>query len=122
MIRGLPVAVLTMLLLSACKLAEPAVRRYHARGVVTEIASTGGELSVAIHHERIAAFEDRDGHAAEMPAMTMIFGVAPSVPRSLFQQDQKLAFDFDVRWNDRPALWIVHAQALPATTELTLSP
>ena len=53
--------------------------------------------------------------------MRMAFGVAAGVDKSRFAAGQKLAFDFAVRWNQRPALLIVSAQPLPANTALELS-
>lgn len=55
-----------------------------------------------------------------MPSMKMVFGVARDVPRAIWRTGQKVEFDFDVRWQERPALWIVRANTLPDATELTL--
>lgn len=104
----------------ACNKSDPPVRRYHARGVVTETALDGDELSVAVHHEAIANFEGRDGQRSAMDSMTMLFGVAHSVGRDVFRQGAKIAFDFDVRWNERPSLLIVKASPLPDDTQLVL--
>lgn len=112
--------VLAGLLLS-CDKSEAAVQRYSTRGAVTHLSEERGELSVAIHHERIERFEDRDGKPSAMASMQMLFGVASDVPRALFQQGAKLAFDFDVRWSRQPTLLIVHAAPLSAETELVLS-
>lgn len=97
------------------------MRHYHSRGLVKDISGSGQELSIAIHHERIARFEDRDGKASDMDSMTMVFGVASDVPRAVWQKGAKVAFEFDVRWSKRPALWITRAEALPAETPLTLT-
>ena len=109
------------LLLTACGSSDPPVRRYHTRGMVTQTTSERGELSVAIHHERIDPFEDRDGKASAMDSMQMLFGVASDVPKALFQQNAKLAFDFEVRWSKQPTLLIVKADKLDAETPLVLN-
>jgi hypothetical protein len=107
-------------LLFACGSSDAPVRRYHTRGLITQVADDRGELSVAIHHERIDPFEDRDGKASAMDSMQMLFGVASDVPRAPFQPNAKLAFDFDVRWSKQPTLLIVKAEPLDAETPLLL--
>lgn len=97
------------------------MKSYHVRGLVQEVAGTGPEMSVAIHHEPIPLFEGREGTKSDMESMTMIFGVAKDVPSSVLTPGDKIVFDFDVRWNKRPALYITHAEPLPATTDLALS-
>jgi Cu/Ag efflux protein CusF len=105
----------------ACGTADPPTRRYHARGQVTAVNGSGPDLTISIHHEQIDNFEDRDGKRAAMPSMVMAFGVAPELPRDLWGQGKKLAFDFDVRWSKQPTLYIVKADALPADAALTLT-
>lgn len=114
-------ALVVASLLAACGSADPPVRRYHTRGVVIEASQAGGELSVAIHHERIDGFEDRDGKRSTMDSMQMLFGTASDVPPQLFQPGAKLAFDFDVRWSRQPTLLIVKASELAADTAMELS-
>jgi hypothetical protein len=114
-------ALVVASLLVACGNADPPVRRYHTRGVVKEASGERGELSVAIHHERIEGFEDRDGKRSAMDSMQMLFGTASDVPKALFQPGKKLAFDFDVRWSRQPTLVIVKASELGAETALELS-
>lgn len=110
-------ALVSSTLTFACA-GDPPMRRYHARGVVKEITGGGSQLSASILHEAIPHFEGRDGKQAEMPSMTMDFGVADDMPRALFGQGQKIAFDFEVRWSQRPAMRIVKAEALSPETEL----
>jgi hypothetical protein len=113
--------VVASLLAAACASSDPPVRRYHTRGVVKEASADRGELSVAIHHERIDGFEDRDGKRSAMDSMQMLFGAASDVPKQLFQPGAKLAFDFEVRWSRQPTLLIVKADALGPDTALELS-
>jgi hypothetical protein len=103
----------------ACGSSDPPVRRYHARGLVAEVSNNDG-LSVVIHHERIEPFEGRDGKQSSMDSMKMLFGVASAVPKDVFQSGQKLAFDFDVRWDRQPTLLIVKAERLGPETPLEL--
>jgi hypothetical protein len=105
----------------ACQGSDPPVRSYHARGMVMEIAGSGRDRSITIHHEAIPGFVSRDGAIAEMPSMKMTFGAANEVPSELLEPGTKLGFDFDVRWSRSPALWIVHAEALPSDAQLTLT-
>lgn len=116
------VCSLLLAVLTACGANDPPVRRYHVRALVKEVSGSGADLRVALHHERIASFEDRDGKRSEMAAMTMVFGLAPEVPVAQFKPGAKLELDFDVRWSQAPALLVVRAQPLPAETELTLPP
>lgn len=109
-----------MALAIACGSSDPPVRRYHTRGLVTQATNDRGELSVAIHHERIEHFEDRDGKPSAMDSMQMLFGVASDVPQAQFAKDAKLAFDFDVRWSKQPTLLIVKASPIAPETELLL--
>jgi Cu/Ag efflux protein CusF len=104
----------------SCRI-EPPVRRYHVRGIVREVSGKGDELRVTIHHERVLGFEDRDGDRSDMASMKMNFGVTKAVPEASLAPGQKLAFDFDVRWNETPTLLLVRAQTLPPDTPLTLS-
>ena len=110
-----------LMMASACGTADPPVRRYHTRGLVTEGSAAAAELTIAIHHERIASFEDRDGKRSPMPSMVMAFGAAPDVSRELWSKGAKVDFDFDVRWSKQPTLYIVKAQALPADATLELT-
>jgi Cu/Ag efflux protein CusF len=102
--------------LLACGKSDPPDRRYHTRGLVVRADGEG----VAIHHERIEAFEDRDGKPSAMDSMQMLFGAASDVDAALFKPGAKLAFDFDVRWAKQPTLLIVKAEPLGSETELVL--
>jgi hypothetical protein len=94
---------------------------YHARGVVAAVSGTGEDPALSIHHEAITHFKDRDGQPSQMSSMTMIFGLAPSVPLASAHVGDKIAFDFDVRWSTTPALLLTKLAKLPADTQLTLS-
>lgn len=95
--------------------------RYHTRGLVQDVGKSDDLLSVAVHHERIDAFRDRDGKTAPMGSMTMVFGAASSQLAPPPVRGDKVAFDFEVRWDERPALRIVRIEKLPADTALRLT-
>ena len=116
---GLVLAAL--LFTCACGKEDPPVRRYHTRGLVKEATSDHGALSVAIHHERIEGFEDRDGKRSAMDSMQMLFGTASDVPQALFQPGAKVDFEFDVRWSSQPTLLIVKATGLGPDAALELT-
>jgi Cu/Ag efflux protein CusF len=101
--------------------SQPAVKSYQSRGLVSEVAGSGAELSVAIHHEQIPQFQARDGSVSDMGSMTMIFGVSSKVDSSVLAAGSKVKFDFDVRWNQRPSLWITRAEPLADATALALT-
>lgn len=109
------------ILTCACHTSDPPDHRYHVRGLVSEVAGSGSERSITIHHEAIPSFVGRDGKTAPMPSMKMAFGAADEVPSALFQPGEKIGFDFEMRWSRRPALWIVHVEPLPRSTQLELS-
>jgi hypothetical protein len=108
--------LLMMLALLACDRPE----HYASRGLVKASEGDGDELRVAIHHERIAAFKDREGQVAPMPSMVMLFalnkGIAAPAPGA------KLSFEFDVHWRESPTLRITQLTVLPEQTALTLPP
>jgi hypothetical protein len=114
--------VLLYVALSACAGGPPAADgHYHARGVVAAISGSAPDAELSIHHEAIPRFKDRDGHATTMASMTMIFGLAEPSARAGLHVGDKLAFEFDLRWNARPVLLITKLAKLPADTPLTLS-
>jgi hypothetical protein len=95
--------------------------RYHLRGVVEAISSSGPDAELSIHHEAIPHFKDRDGHDSSMASMTMIFGLAPGVSPASLRVGDKIAFDFDLRWSTSPALLLTKLEKLAADTPLVLS-
>ena len=99
----------------------PAPDSYHTRGLVKAREGSGADTRVAIHHERIADFKDRDGKRAPMPSMSMLFGLARALEATPLVVGDKLAFDFELRWTGSPTLLITRLQKLPADTDLKLT-
>lgn len=94
--------------------------RYATRGLVKEQVGTGADARVAIHHEPLPEFRDRDGKPAPMGAMTMVFGVRRGAQCEL-APGTKLAFEFEVRWDTSPFLVITRCETLPSDTPLISS-
>lgn len=81
----------------------------------------GADRRLAIHHEAIPTFKDREGATAPMPSMTMVFGLTRELRGVSLRPGSKLALEFDVRWEERPLLVITKLSQLPDDTQLTLS-
>lgn len=96
---------------------------YEARGVITAVipASPAGGARLSIHHERIAAFKDREGKVVGMDSMTMTFDTAPNVKVDALHVNDKIAFRAEVRWDGTPMVLVSKVEPLPAETQLTLS-
>lgn len=111
---------LSLMLMAACG-SEPDAR-YATRGLVKERVGTGADARVAIHHEPLPEFRDRDGKLAPMAAMTMVFGLGRGAQcASALAPGTKLAFEFEVRWATSPFLVITRCEILPPDTPLVLS-
>jgi hypothetical protein len=107
-----------LLVLFSCDAGPDA--RYATRGLVKEQVGAGADARVAIHHEPLPEFRDRDGKLAPMDAMTMVFGLARGA-RCELTPGTKLAFEFEVRWATSPFLVITRCDTLPPDTPLALS-
>ncbi|HKU36777.1 MAG TPA: copper-binding protein, partial [Polyangiales bacterium] len=94
---------------------------YRTRGLVTGVSGEGADSRVAIHHEAIPAFKDRDGKPSPMESMVMSFAIAPGVDRARIEPAAKLDFEFDVIWSSGSPLVITKLQVLPADASLVLS-
>lgn len=114
--------MLARLLLSASLLAcTPSPPRYETRGVVTARTGAGAETRYAIHHEPIPSFRDREGSAAPMDSMTMMFGLREGVQAEDLAPGTKVSLGFEVHWSGGEALRITRITRLPAETRLDLS-
>lgn len=96
------------------------IEHYRSRGEVITLSGTGADSRVEVHHERIAAFKDRDGKPSVMDSMRMSFAFAPGLGPALAVGD-KVAFEFDVHWSSGSPLVITRLETLPPSTQLVLS-
>lgn len=90
---------------------------YTVRGVIQEM----GESSIAIHHETIEDFANRDGDVVGMDSMTMMFHRPADVSVEGIENGDPVEVTFDVRWNGDHTLTLTALRELPAGTELELS-
>ncbi|HEX7481793.1 MAG TPA: copper-binding protein [Polyangiales bacterium] len=111
----------TLCLLCACDADKEPVQSYHVRGLVQDLSGSGADARVTIHHEAVARFKDRDGHASDMASMKMIFGFGPKLSAADVKVGDKIAFDFDVRWSESPTLVVTRLQKLAPDVALSLA-
>lgn len=119
--RSLTLSALALVLvLVACGGGEPPAPEpdgsYTVRGRIMEV----GESSVAIHHEAIPDFTNREGEVSGMDSMTMMFHRPESVPLAAEVGDA-VELTFDVRWSGDHTLTITRIGALEEGVELELS-
>jgi Cu/Ag efflux protein CusF len=110
-----------LLLLCACDADKEPVQSYHVRGLIQDVNGSGADARVTIHHEAVAKFKDRDGHASDMASMKMIFGFGPTLSAADVKVGDKIAFDFDVRWSESPTLVVTKLQKLAPDVALALA-
>ena len=112
------------LLIASCALllaCASDAARYETRGFVRARDGEGEDTRLAIQHEAIDAFRDRDGRRSPMPSMTMVFGIASGERDAGVQPGDKVRFAFDVQWDRVPVLLITKMRRLPADAGLELS-
>jgi Cu/Ag efflux protein CusF len=102
--------------------ADTAPAIYRTRVQVVAIEGDGEWRRAQLKHEAIAAFKDRDGKAATMPAMTMAFGLGPGIDEAALKPGSKHEIAFDVVWNREPTLLLTQAKQLPDDTALVFEP
>lgn len=103
---------LVVLPLMACGGEPPAPpETYQARGIVRQIG--GGETpELLIHHESLPDFRNDKGETVGMDSMAMPFPAAqPALVEGLAVGD-RIAFTFEVRWEDGPPLRLTHVEPL----------
>ncbi|MBO6936745.1 MAG: copper-binding protein [Deltaproteobacteria bacterium] len=112
---------LAALLLSACGAEEAPPTEpdgtYTVRGQIMEM----GEHNLAIHHESIPDFTNREGEVSGMDSMTMMFWRPESVAVEGIEVGDPVELTFDVRWSGDHTLTISAIDELPAGTELELT-
>lgn len=107
--------------LVACDGAEPAEPTspdgtYTVRGQVGDV----GETSLAVHHEAIPEFVNREGEPSGMASMSMMFHRPASVPIEGIETGDLVELTFDVRWNGDHTLTLTAIEELPEDTVLEL--
>ena len=105
-----------LLLLGACGdddgPATPPDGTYLVEGTVESLPREGAERrEISIAHEAIPDFVNREGEEVGMDAMTMQFVVAPDVDLEGIAAGDPVEFTFEVRWNDRPMLYVTRLHA-----------
>jgi hypothetical protein len=114
--------VVFALCFAACGGSSEKSEIYRVRAQIIELHGSGDDRRVTAAHEAIPDFKDRSGKTSGMEAMTMAFGVAPSVDASALRPGSKWELTVDVQWGREPMLLITAARALPADAQLTLPP
>lgn len=99
---------------------RPGVWRYTTRGEITRLpGKTGLAQDMAIHHEALADFYNRDGSNPGMPTMEMDFpSIAPGVSLEGLAVGDIVVFDFDVDWKSRDFWTVTRIAKLPPGTPL----
>jgi len=109
------------LLLFACGAEETSPTEpdgtYEVRGRIMEM----GERNLAIHHEAIPDFTNREGEVSGMDSMTMMFHRPESIALDGIEVGDPVQLTFEVRWSGDHTLTITALQKLPDDTELELS-
>jgi len=115
------IALLVPLALAPACSKRETVHRYATRGAVRADEGADDDRRIAIHHEAIAGFRDRDGKVAPMPSMPMAFALRPGHALERLAPGTKVDVEFEVRWETSPPLVLTRLAKLPADTPLTLS-
>lgn len=97
----------------------PAPDVYECRGVVRQLPAAGAaKPEIYIQHEAIAEFRDANGKVVGMESMAMPFPIEPSMPWQALQVGDKIAFTFEVQWQEGHPLRMTEWQVLDADTRL----
>jgi len=106
------------------KQLSPGVWRYTTRGRIERLPrATGIERDLAIYHEALTAFYNRDGKDVGMDVMVMDFpSIAPGVSLEGLVAGDVVVFDFDVDWSSQDVWTVTRLKRLPSNTPLELLP
>jgi Cu/Ag efflux protein CusF len=95
-------------------------RRYTVRGEIVTLPAPGaGPRQIAVRHEAIPDFADRDGKVVGMGAMVMPFELAPGVSAEGLREGDPVELVLAVDWAG-PSLRVERLARLPAGTPLNL--
>jgi Cu/Ag efflux protein CusF len=124
--RALLLAVAALAALPACRGGSggsereqaASARRYTVRGeIVTLPAAGAGPRQIAVRHEAIPDFADRDGKVVGMGAMVMPFELAPGVAVEGMREGDPVELLLAVDWAG-PSLRVERLTKLPPGTPL----
>jgi len=103
---------------------RPGVWRYTTRGRIERLPkATGIARDLAIHHEALTAFYNREGKDVGMGVMVMDFpSIAPGVSLEGLAVGDAVVFDFDVDWSSQDVWTVTRLKRLPNDTPLDLTP
>jgi hypothetical protein len=125
--RALALLLGALAALAACRGGEgggkpqpSAARRYTVRGELVTLPAPGaGPRQIAVRHEAIPDFADRDGKVVGMGAMVMPFELAPGVSAEGLREGDPVELVLAVDWAG-PSLRVERLARLPAGTPLNL--
>jgi Cu/Ag efflux protein CusF len=91
----------------------PADQTLTASGTVETLPHEGSDRrEIAIAHDAIPDFRDREGAVVGMDAMTMQFELADGISLAGVSPGDRVRFTFEVRWDARPMLYVTALRAL----------
>jgi len=91
----------------------PADQSYTTRGTIQQLSLNDGRTrSVAIYHEPIPEFVNRQGKVEGMPAMSMTFTVLDEALLEGLDPGDRIEFGFEVRWDASPQLLLTDVEVL----------
>lgn len=102
---------------------RPGIWRYTTRGRIDRMPkSTGIARDLAIHHEALTAFYNREGKNVGMQVMVMDFpSIAAGVSLDGLKVGDVVVFDFDVDWASKDVWTVTRLKRLPHDTPLDLA-
>ena len=93
---------------------------YTVRGKIESLPGASGDL--ALQHEPIPGFKDKDGKVSGMGTMTMPFPLAKGVSVDGLAVGDVVEFEFSVWWQPRVSYEVTRITKLPAGTTLNFGP
>ena len=93
---------------------------YTVRAEVKAVEGEGDTRTLALHHESIPNFKNREGEAVGMSSMVMNFRTAPDVDSDSLRSGDAVEITFEMRWQGENELLITRLDQLPPGTALTL--
>jgi hypothetical protein len=111
------------LFLVACKKTEPAPgtppATYNTRGILKSLPE-GEDRTVQILHEAIPTFKDASGEVRGMDSMEMPFSLDKAINANDLAVGDKIVFQFETRFGQKPTLVVTTIAKMPPETPLTV--